>query len=104
MGLSVGVVHGLSYSKACGIFPDRESNPCPLHRQADSLPLSQEGSPSFTLNVLSLYLGILFLSQQRVFLAKQKPFGFQMFISIMNSKKPFTNLMDFVFLLLSTYP
>ena len=33
---SVVVAHGLSYSMACGIFPDRGSNPCSLHWQADS--------------------------------------------------------------------
>ena len=33
---SVVVAHGLSCSMACGIFPDRGSNPCPLHWQTDS--------------------------------------------------------------------
>ena len=33
---SVVVAHGLNCSTACGIFPDQGSNPCPLHRQADS--------------------------------------------------------------------
>ena len=33
---SVIVVHGLSCSTACGIFPDQDLNPCPLHWQADS--------------------------------------------------------------------
>ena len=33
---SVVVVHGLSCSAACGIFPDQRSNPYPLHWQADS--------------------------------------------------------------------
>ena len=28
---SVVLVHGLSCSVACGIFPDRGSNLCPLH-------------------------------------------------------------------------
>ena len=37
---SVVTAHGLSYSLACGIFPDQESNLCFLHGQADSLPLS----------------------------------------------------------------
>ena len=32
---SVVVVHGLSCSAACGIFPDQGSNPCSLHWQAD---------------------------------------------------------------------
>ena len=42
---SVAVAHGLSYSAACGIFPDQGSNPCPLHWQADSQPLRHQGSP-----------------------------------------------------------
>ena len=28
---SVAVAHGLSCSAACGIFPDQESDLCPLH-------------------------------------------------------------------------
>ena len=31
---------------ACGIFSDQGSNPCPLHWQADTSPLSHQGSPS----------------------------------------------------------
>ena len=31
---SVIVVHGLSCSMACGIFPDQGLNQCPLHSQA----------------------------------------------------------------------
>ena len=42
---SVAVAHGPSCSAACGIFPDQGSNPCPLHRQADSQPLCHQGSP-----------------------------------------------------------
>ena len=41
------VAHGPSRSAACGIFPDQGSNPCPLHRQADSQPLRHQGSPVF---------------------------------------------------------
>ena len=44
---SVIVTHGLSYSVACGIFPDQGSNPCPLHWQADSQPLRHQGSPVY---------------------------------------------------------
>ena len=40
------VAHGLSCSEACGILPDQGSNPCPLHRQADSQPLCHQGSPN----------------------------------------------------------
>ena len=43
------VAHGPSSSAACGIFPDQGSNPCPLHRQADSQPLCHQGSRSFTI-------------------------------------------------------
>ena len=42
---SVAVAHGISCSKACGIFPDQESNPCILHWQMDSLSLSHQGRP-----------------------------------------------------------
>ena len=43
---SATVAHGPSCSVACGILPDQGSNPCPLHRQADSQPLRHQGSPS----------------------------------------------------------
>ena len=46
---SVVVAHGPSLSAACGIFPDQGSNLCPLHWQADSQPLRQQGSPKFLL-------------------------------------------------------
>ena len=39
------MVHGLSCSVACGILPDQGLNPCLPHWQADSLPLSHQGSP-----------------------------------------------------------
>ena len=39
------VMHGVSFSTACGIFPDQGLNPCLLHWQADSLPLSHQRSP-----------------------------------------------------------
>ena len=41
------VAHGPSCSAACGIFSDQGSNPCPLHRQADSQPLRHQGSPVY---------------------------------------------------------
>ncbi|XP_069900718.1 zinc finger protein 705A-like isoform X2 [Globicephala melas] len=41
---SAAMAHGPSCSAACGIFPDRGTNPCPLHRQADSPPLRHQGS------------------------------------------------------------
>ena len=54
------VVKGLSCSKACGIFPHQGSNPCLLHWQADSLPLSHQGSPA--LDVLQQGWGASYLS------------------------------------------
>ena len=42
---SVIVAHGSSCSVARVIFPDQDSNPCPLHQQADSQPLRHQGSP-----------------------------------------------------------
>ena len=48
---SVVVAHGPSCSAACGIFPDRGSNPCPLHWQADSQPLRHQGSPKIFFNL-----------------------------------------------------
>ena len=41
---SLVVAHGLKCPVACGIFPDQGSNRCPLHWQADSLPLDHPGS------------------------------------------------------------
>ena len=43
---SVVAAHRLSCPSTCEIFPDRGSNPCPLHWQADSQPLDHKGSPS----------------------------------------------------------
>ena len=43
---SIVVVQGLSCSEAHRISPDQGSNPYLLHWQADSLPLSHQGSPS----------------------------------------------------------
>ena len=52
----VVVMHQLNCSLACELFPDQGLNPCLLHWQADSLPLSHQGNPSPTL-VLWVVLG-----------------------------------------------
>ena len=39
------MVHRLSFSGGLGMLLDQGSNPCPLHRQVDSPPLSQQESP-----------------------------------------------------------
>ena len=41
---SAVAANGLCCATACGIFPDQGSNPCPLHWQVDSLPLSHQTS------------------------------------------------------------
>ena len=48
------VPHGPSCSAACGIFPDQGLNPCPLHWQADSQPLSHQESPPTTFLTLCI--------------------------------------------------
>ena len=55
---SVIVAHGPSCSAACGILPDQGSNPCPPHWQADSQPLSHQGSPqpNYFLTVLFFHV------------------------------------------------
>ena len=42
---SIVVLQELSCSTACGIFLGQASDPCLLHRQADSLLLSHQGRP-----------------------------------------------------------
>ena len=42
---SVVTAHRLSCSEVRGIFPDQGSNPCLLHCEVDSLPLSHQGRP-----------------------------------------------------------
>ena len=44
---STVVAHGLSCSSGCGIFLDQGLNLCLLPWQANSLPLSHQGSPGF---------------------------------------------------------
>ena len=46
---SVIVAHGLGCPGACGIFSDHGSNPYLPHWQADSLPLSHQGSPDLVI-------------------------------------------------------
>ena len=71
LGLSTGstfVVHGLHYSAACGIFPDQGSNPCHLHWQMDSIPLSSWGSPRYIKYLFIFIFIFIFLYMLAVFL------------------------------------
>ena len=50
---------GLSCSMTCGIFLDQESNQCPLHWQAESLPLATREAQKekyFTIKSIQNYL------------------------------------------------
>ena len=59
---SVVLVHGPNCSTACGILPDQGSNPCSLHRQADSQPLChQEAQDASFTNVFSDSVACLFI-------------------------------------------
>ena len=46
---SVVLAHRLSCPMAHGIFPDKRSNPCPLHWQSNSQPLYLRGCPCMQL-------------------------------------------------------
>ena len=63
---SVVVAHGPSCSVACGILPDQGSNPCALHRQADSQPLRHQGSPSKRQVILFLTASQNFYTMQKI--------------------------------------
>ena len=65
---SVVVVHRLSCSAACGIFPDQGLNPCPGHWQVNSYPLHYQGNSHCDFNLHFLmakdipYASICFLT------------------------------------------
>ena len=61
---SVVVVHGHSCSTAFGIFLEQKWNSNLLHWQADSLSLSQQGSPR-TYDFQSIYLAFLQTSHSK---------------------------------------
>ena len=61
--------HGFSCFVVCGIFFDQESNPCLLHWQADSLPLSHQRSPNSRYSYAS-YCSLFFLLIQALVLHK----------------------------------
>ena len=51
------MVHGLSFSLACSSIPDQGSNPCLLHWQVGSLPLSHQGSSLLVFFFFFFFLG-----------------------------------------------
>ena len=48
---SIVVAHGLGSPMACGIFSRQGSNPCLLHWQTDSLPVSHQGKPKVNISI-----------------------------------------------------
>ena len=58
---SIVVVHGFSCSTACGILPDRGLNPCLLHWQVDSLPLSHLESLLVFLDLYGSFPNVVFV-------------------------------------------
>ena len=59
MRASVAAAHKLSCSMTCGIFLDQGLNPCLLHWQAASLPLSHQGSLEVTFMEHLLYTSLV---------------------------------------------
>ena len=57
---SVVVVHGISCSTACGIFPDQGLNLCPLHWQAEFLTTAPPGK-TFSRFFFLIFLFIIYL-------------------------------------------
>ena len=53
---SIIVVRGLSCSMAYGIFLDQGLNPCLLHWQADSLPLSHQGGTCWFIWLVHVFI------------------------------------------------
>ena len=68
---SATVAHGPSCSAACGILPDQGSNPCPLHRQADSQPLRHQGSPNLYLLWIACVWVLLFIQLDRLWVSNR---------------------------------
>ena len=65
-GLSSGsLALELSCSKACGILPDQGLNPCLLHWQVDSLPLSHQRSPVYLFLMETLIRKAFFLPNNK---------------------------------------
>ena len=90
------VAHELTCSVACGAFPDQGSNPCLLHWQVDSLPLSHQGSLCLFLNVKFLLIqpGLYFLVLQ---FSNNSKFNFLLYSSL--SHLFLTNVICFHYLL-----
>ena len=72
---SVVAEQGFKCSVACGVFPDQGSNPCLLHWQADSLPLSPQGSLMRSFIITLFYRAFSSLFLLFTFFLTVSPFG-----------------------------
>ena len=72
---------------ACGILPDQGCNPCLLHWQVDSSPLSHQGSPRNVLNLdcVSVKVLVVILSQSSATCYHWGPLGkgYRCFFSVL---------------------
>ena len=59
---SIAVAPGPSGPAACGIFPNQGLNPCLLHWQVESLPLSHQGSPFISISKRQILRDVLEVS------------------------------------------
>ena len=57
--VSVVSAHGLRCSEASGIFPDQGLNLCLVPWQAESSPLSHQGSPAPFISTMETIVGVL---------------------------------------------
>ena len=81
---SVFVAHGPSCSVACGIFPDQGSNPCPLHKQADSQPLRHQGSPK-----INFFLKSIFFTKPTFYILCSFIIVYELGITLLRNEVPF---------------
>ena len=55
---SIVAVHGLIFSTTCEIFPEQRLNPCLLHQQMDSSPLSRQESLHLVLFICNSLMAV----------------------------------------------
>ena len=73
---SIIVVYLQSCFSTCGIFPDQGMNPCLLHWQMDSLPMSHQGKPVLNLKDGNSYKVSIFQSVHKFSFSLRNVFWF----------------------------
>ena len=88
--VSLVVPLGLRCSMACGVLQDQGLNPCLLHWQVDSSPLSQQGSPILCFWETTI---LFFTVAAPVFFPISSAWVFQLLHTLKNASYfPFKNL------------